>query len=68
MTNRDKYILKKNECDVLCGVQLALLYGEHCIISALTAKDKACPAYNDDEITKYEKCCRCIQKWLNEDA
>lgn len=67
MKNRDRYILKQNEYDVLCKIQLALLYGENCIISALTAKDYSCPKHIHGE-QRHERCCRCLQQWLNEES
>ena len=63
MTNRDRYLLKRNECDVLCAVQLALLHGENCIIEALTARPHPCKVNAD----KYAACCECIQEWLNKE-
>jgi hypothetical protein len=63
MRNRDKYLLKRNEYDVLCEVQLALLHGENCILDALTAHTHSCKANTD----KHAACCECIQEWLNKE-
>ena len=67
MKNRDRYILKRNEYDMLSAVQLALLHGERCVISALMAQDYSCPKYVNDNEDPYERCCQCIQEWLNEE-
>lgn len=58
MTNRDKYLLRKNEYDVLCGIQKVLLEGCVCIIDALTCGMYPC-SHNCEE---------CIQEWLNKEA
>lgn len=64
MTNRDRYILKRNECDVLCDIQLAMLHGfGMCIIDCLTHKTHPCPKRSKED--KFIDCCHCIEKWLN---
>lgn len=60
MTNRDRYIMTKNEYDRLCKVQASLLKGCKCVVGALTGQIKTC------ENSNYEYCCECIRKWLNE--
>lgn len=68
LTNRDRYLMKRNEYDILCDVQLALLHGENCIIDALIGNDKSfysCPEFSNNNETTYERCCRCIAAWLN---
>ena len=68
MKNRDKYILKVNEFDLCCNLQAAFGSGLcNCVIEALTGKDYHCSWYVDCDKTAYERCCRCIQKWLNEE-
>ena len=61
MTNRDCYLLMKNEYDVLCGIQNSLLKGCMCIIGALTGQSYPCKN-NNSEIGV---CCECIGEWLN---
>ncbi len=60
MTNRDKYILKRNECDMLVKIQEYLGNdGQYCVIDALTGSARSC---------QYDTCEECIQKWLNEES
>lgn len=61
MKNRDKYILKVNEYDLLIRIQ-AVMAG--CVLEALTGKDYPCP---DDKCCMLSTCKACIQKWLNEE-
>ena len=66
MTNREKYILQRNEYDMLCGLQAAFGSGLcQCVIEALTAKEQPCGDYR---VMNFEVCCQCIQQWLNEEA
>lgn len=68
LTNRDRYLMKRNEYDILCDVQLALLNGENCILDALSGKYNyfySCPKLLNNNETTYERCCRCIAAWLN---
>ena len=66
MKNRDRYILKRNEYDMLCDIQLGLLHGECCVLDALSAKVHVCPL-NEDDDDPYKRCCKCLQSWLNGD-
>ena len=59
LTNRDRYIMTKNEYDRLCKVQASLLKGCQCVINALTGQINSC------KNTNYEYCCECIREWLN---
>lgn len=61
MTNRDRYIMTKNEYDRLCKVQASLLEGCNCVIDALTGEIYPCPKCNLD----IECCNKCIAEWLN---
>ena len=70
LTNRDRYLMKRNEYDILCDVQLALLNGENCILDALSGKYNyfySCPELLNNNETTYERCCRCIAAWLNKE-
>lgn len=62
MTNRERYILRVNEYDMLVKIQ-AVMAG--CVIEALTAKEYTCP---DDKCCMLSTCMECIQKWLNEES
>lgn len=65
MTNRDRYILKRNERDMLMEIQTALAYGEKCIIDAIAGKVRDCTNYSRGDL---EVCDKCIQFWLNEES
>ena len=63
MKNRDKYILKVNEADMLIVLQAAFGSGLcQCVIEALTGKEYPCP---DDKVCMLDTCKECIQRWLN---
>ena len=60
MTNREKYILKRDEYDLLC---LIAIYGinmnnDFCVLDAIRATGGVCE----------NSCQECIQRWLNEEA
>lgn len=63
MKNRDKYILKVNEYDLLVKIQVTMLAYNCCVIEALTGK--ACP---EEKCCMLDVCKECIQKFLNEDS
>lgn len=63
MKNRDRYINKVNEYDMLISIQTALDDGEGCVLDALTKTTNIC-FYNTD---KQKDCETCIQQWLNEE-
>ena len=58
MKNRDRYILKVNEADLLLKIQYEIEHGETCIINALTGEERYCTT----------DCDTCIRKWLNEES
>ena len=63
MKNRDRYLLKVNEYDLLCRLQVAFGSGLcFCVIEALTGKDYPC---KDDYVCGLDTCKECIQRWLN---
>jgi len=62
MKNRERYILRQNEYDLLVKIQ-AVMAG--CVLEALTGKDYPCP---DDKVCMLSTCMECIQKWLNEES
>lgn len=65
MRNRDKYILQRNEYDMLVAMQAAIGSGLcQCVIEALTAKEYPCP---EDKCCMLSTCMDCIEKWLNEE-
>lgn len=68
MMNRDRYILKRNEYDLLVDLNYELMDGKKCIIEALTGEYQ----YGEDGMRcvcyGYEQCKVCIQDWLNEEV
>lgn len=64
MKNRERYILKRNEYDMLMDVQMALAHGERCIIDAITGKERSCANYVKQDL---RVCDKCIREWLNEE-
>ena len=66
MKNRDKYILKVNEADMLIVLQAAFGSGLcQCVIEALTGKEYPCP---DDKVCMLDTCKECIHQWLNKEG
>lgn len=65
MTNREKYILQRNEYDMLRCLQVAFNSGNKCVIEALTGKEYSCA---EDKCCMLSTCEECIQRWLNEEA
>lgn len=63
MKNRDKYIMRVNEYDMLCKIQATMLTYNCCVIEALSGQ--SCP---HDKECMYDTCCECLQNWLNEEA
>jgi hypothetical protein len=64
--NRDKYILQRNEYDMLRCLQVAFSSGMcRCVIEALTGKEYSCA---EDKCCMLSTCEECIQRWLNEEA
>ena len=62
MKNRDHYILKVNEYDLLVKIQATMLSHNCCVIDALTGISSPC-----DKCCMLSTCESCIQKWLNEE-
>ena len=64
MKNRDRYILQRNEYDMLLALQTAISTGLcQCVIEALTGKEQMC----DTGRVSLDTCEYCIRYWLNED-
>ncbi len=65
MKNRDRYVLKVNEYDMLSALNAEIMDGKKCIIEALTGEyqygeeKERCIASSD------RNCEACIQLWLN---
>ena len=72
MKNRDKYILKRNEYDLLITIQTNIIdNGGCCVIDEITGNMNACPEDMKGKVGRESKlaiCSKCIQAWLNEEA
>ena len=70
MKNRDKYILRKNEYDMLMQIQYNILdrVSIVCVIDGLTGGLKSCPEEWSSASNKLDVCSKCIQAWLNEES
>lgn len=65
MKNRDKYILQRNEYDMLLTIQAAFGYGMcQCVIEALTGREYPC---ENDKCCMLSTCEECIRQWLNKE-
>ena len=62
MKNRDRYILKWNEYDMLIKIQATMLSHDCCVIDALTGINSPC-----DKCCMLSTCEACIREWLNEE-
>lgn len=69
MKNRTKYIIQRNEYDLLVTMQHNLFdNGYICAIDVITGEINNCPAEMKGKVgreSKLEVCKKCIQKWLN---
>ena len=63
MKNRDKYIVKCNEYDMMCRIIKAMTNGVPCAIKGVSGKTDLndCKKYDGD-------CRRCVKEWLNQEA
>lgn len=62
MTNRERYITKRDEYDLLMTIAENIQeLGTFCPITAVGGKPDDCDWWAD-------RCDKCIQKWLNEEA
>ena len=72
MKNRDRYILKVNEYDMLISMQTNILNISEdspvCIIDLLTGKVNGCPDEMFGDEPRLAVCSKCIQAWLNKEA
>ena len=69
MKNRDYYILKKNEYDLLSLIQSNILSSgvpdTCCVIELLGVPDKVLTKICADNMAHEHNCYKCIEKWLN---
>jgi hypothetical protein len=71
MKNRDRYILKVNEYDMLMNMQKNIQNCYSCCaLDVITGKMINCPEEMKGKVgeqSRLEVCGKCIQKWLNEE-
>ena len=63
MKNRDRYINRVSEYDVLCKIQATMLTYNCCVIAALSGE--SCP---HDKCCTLDTCRECLADWLNREA
>ena len=64
MKNRDRYILKVNELDLLMNIRKNLAYCNECPIYAVSGQQSW-----RERVERCEKDCeKCCQRWLNEEG
>lgn len=65
MTNREKYIIKRNEYDLMMTIasNAQNRWWEYCPIRLIGGGSKVCP-----KVVIKRDCEICVQKWLNEEA
>lgn len=67
MTNREKYITKRDEYDLLMEISDNIQgTGTYCTIRAVSGTKRPCLTQYTDEGHIYRDCENCIQKFLNE--
>lgn len=64
MTNRDKYILKKNEYDLMMNILQNTTVCPIRAVAGISTEEKIERCYK----YVHDGCEECIQKWLNEEA
>lgn len=71
MKNRDRYILKVNEYDMLMNMQMRLIKGCRCVLDVITGTTVLCPIEAHGKVGEQSRlavCSKCIQEWLNEES
>ena len=71
MKNRERYILRVNEHDMLLNMQYNLMdCCCNCILDIITGKKIKCPEEMKGKVGAQSRlaiCSKCIQAWLNEE-
>ena len=63
MTNRDRYIIKRNEYDLMCAVEKNTGICPIRAVAGISREEKIMRCYRYAK----ESCEACIQNWLNEE-
>ena len=62
MKNRDRYILKVNEYDMLIKIQATMLSHNCCVIEALAGIN-----CKHEKVCALDTCKECLRAWLNKE-
>ena len=62
MKNRERYIHRVCEYDMLCKIQATMLDYNCCVIAALSGE--GCP---HEKMCMLDTCRECLQEWLNKE-
>ena len=69
MTNRERYITKRNQCDLMLTIADNISgIGTFCAIRAVCGRKRPCEYTQSKNGTLMRDCRSCIQKWLNEES
>lgn len=69
MTNRERYITKRNQYDLMLTIAENISgIGTFCPIKAISGKKRLCITKLDDNLRLVRDCEPCVQKWLNEES
>ena len=60
------WLLKQNNCDILCKIQDLILENQSCcILDALGGRSYRCMQSESETVTNNDICHKCIQKWMS---
>ena len=69
MTNRERYIIKRNQYDLMMTIAENISdIGTFCAIRAVCGRKRPCEYTQSKNGTLMRDCPSCIQKWLNEES
>ena len=69
MTNRERYITKRNQCDLMLTIADNISgIGTFCAIRAVCGRKRPCEYTQSKNGILMRDCRSCIQKWLNEES
>lgn len=63
MKNRERYIHRVSEYDLLCKIQVEMICHNCCVIEALSGEK--CPR---EKVCWADECRECLAEWLNREA
>ena len=69
MTNRERYIIKRNQYDLMLTIAENISgIGTFCAIQAVCGRKRPCEYTQSKNGTLMRNCPSCIQNWLNEES